>query len=576
MKIKLLKKSFWQSMLSVIVFGIFIYFAIGSIPGVNQQSRDLGDGVIETAKTYSDGKTEVLTGKHDEYGRWHGPITIERDDGFDLRFTESVTMVNGQRHGQSVTKYPNGSTHTVCYNMGSRVNCSKSAYKMVGDSTAFQILNYKYPWFMVTLNMIGFDSEYVETYLDTVELVLSDYEFDDEDFDDNYNEVIETLEETKYDSIIGTNYVLLLYRALENMKNAEFRLATIDYYRTDGAGTYNILQTKYPGYILSMNEAGVSNQDLEAFCLKFDTIIASYGLLDLEDPFFPDSADTRMYRAMDSISNSEKSASIFDELKSASKYSLNTNFSNYLNKIDPKLKKLIADNNPKEVATLIQISIFEYYITSDIMRSAVWDAYVLKNGVIELPTVTTEFSGNNSTTSATVQGYVIEDGNNTIISKGIAWGTIYNPTLDNNVEIRGNGTLTFSATLEGLTEGETYYARAFATNSAGTAYGNCISFIAESASGIDYNKIKDLDFNIYPNPASSTTTFAFQNKTTERLNLVIVDLNGKVVLQRELGNFQPGKNQVQLNLSILPNGIYNCQLTNNSSVKANQKLLINR
>ncbi len=573
MKQKLPKKSFWQSILSIMAFGIFLYFAIASIPYVNQQSRHLGDGVIETTKTYKSGMTEVITGKHDKYGRWHGQIEIESSDGTNL-LIENVNMVNGLRHGQSVTKYLYGATKTVCYNMGKRVDCTKSAHTTLGDSTAFQILNYKYPWFMVTLNMVGFDNGYIETYLDTVESVLSGYEFEDEDFNDNYDDVIEILEETTYDSIIGTNYVLLLYRALENMKNAEFRLATIDYYKTDGAGTYNILQTKYPGYVLGMNEAGVNNQDLEAFCLKFDTILTSYGSLDLEDPFFPDSADTRMYRAMDSISNSEKSAAIFAELKSASKYSLNNNINNYWSKVNPNLKKLIADNTPKEVSIYIQLSILSYYISSDIMRNSVWDAYALKNGVISLPTVTTELSGNNTATSATVWGHVIEDGGSSVTTKGIVWATTYNPTIDDNMETRGNGTLPFSAMIEGLTEGETYFARAYATNSTGTGYGNCIRFVAGNTTGIDDNKFSELDFRIYPNPATSSATLSFQSEQGKSLVLSIVDINGKTVLNRELDNLKPGENQIGLNLSELQNGIYNCRLTSSNSVKANFKLLV--
>ena len=273
MKKKLFKKSFWQSVLSVFAFGVFVYFAFGSFGGVNQQSRYLGDGIYETSKTYSSGKVEVLTGGHDDKGRWHGLINIETGDGFDLQFRERVTMVEGLRHGRSTITYPGGKELRYCYNMGERVSCNKSANMIASDSTAFQILNYKYPWVMVTLNVLGFNDEYVETYMDTVELVLSGYEFDDEDFSDNYDDVIEILEETKYDSIIGTNYVLLFYRALDNMKNAEFRLATIDHLRADNTGTYQILQTIYPGYISGINEAEVSNNDFEAFCLLFDKIL---------------------------------------------------------------------------------------------------------------------------------------------------------------------------------------------------------------------------------------------------------------------------------------------------------------
>ncbi len=77
-------------------------------------------------------------------------------------------------------------------------------------------------------------------------------------------------------------------------------------------------------------------------------------------------------------------------------------------------------------------------------------------------------------TTAQVKGSAIYDGGAEIIEKGIVWGTSENPTTsDNKVTATAD---TFEVEITGLTSSTTYYARAFATNSKGTAYGKNISF----------------------------------------------------------------------------------------------------
>ncbi len=108
-----------------------------------------------------------------------------------------------------------------------------------------------------------------------------------------------------------------------------------------------------------------------------------------------------------------------------------------------------------------------------------------------------------------MKGYVIKDGGDAVTSRGIAWATVYNPTTNDNSVTSETGTGEFTVTLTGLTEGTTYYARTYATNSAGTAYGNCIGFVAAVPTDIVDNKIFTQVFTIYPNPASATATFSF-------------------------------------------------------------------
>jgi len=73
-------------------------------------------------------------------------------------------------------------------------------------------------------------------------------------------------------------------------------------------------------------------------------------------------------------------------------------------------------------------------------------------------------------------GNISSDGGDDVTSRGICWATSVNPTVNDNKTTNGTGTGIFSATLTGLTPGTTYHVRAWATNSAGTSYGNDRSF----------------------------------------------------------------------------------------------------
>lgn len=93
------------------------------------------------------------------------------------------------------------------------------------------------------------------------------------------------------------------------------------------------------------------------------------------------------------------------------------------------------------------------------------------------PTVTTATATSITAKSATLGGNVTSDGNSSVTENGICYSTTENPTTTNTKVAIGTGTGAFSKAVSGLTEGTTYYARAYAINSIGTAYGTQISFI---------------------------------------------------------------------------------------------------
>ncbi len=111
-----------------------------------------------------------------------------------------------------------------------------------------------------------------------------------------------------------------------------------------------------------------------------------------------------------------------------------------------------------------------------------------------LPTVTTNAISGVTPTGAISGGNVTSDGNSPVTARGICWNTSPNPTLADNVTNNGSGLGSFTSNISGLTPSTTYYVRAYATNSVGTAYGNAISF---TTSAPPCNPVTDIDGNTY-------------------------------------------------------------------------------
>ena len=100
-----------------------------------------------------------------------------------------------------------------------------------------------------------------------------------------------------------------------------------------------------------------------------------------------------------------------------------------------------------------------------------------------LATLTTTSASNVTTASATLGGNITANGGSTVTQRGVCYGTSTNPTTANTTTNDGSGTGSFISNLAGLTASTTYYVRAYATNSAGTAYGNEVSFTTTAGGG---------------------------------------------------------------------------------------------
>lgn len=121
--------------------------------------------------------------------------------------------------------------------------------------------------------------------------------------------------------------------------------------------------------------------------------------------------------------------------------------------------------------------------------------------VSTLPTVTTETITGIGQTSATGGGNVTSAGSSSVTARGVCWSTSSNPTISDLQTADGTGMGKFTSNLTGLMANTSYYVRAYATNSAGTVYGNQVSFTTSGSVSLPTVTTESIT-NINPTNAS--------------------------------------------------------------------------
>jgi uncharacterized protein (TIGR02145 family) len=89
----------------------------------------------------------------------------------------------------------------------------------------------------------------------------------------------------------------------------------------------------------------------------------------------------------------------------------------------------------------------------------------------DLPKVTTAGILEIKHISASSGGIITDEGVGTITARGVCWSKSQGPTISNDRTEDGPGAGSFISNIIGLDPNSTYYVRAYATNSDGTAYG---------------------------------------------------------------------------------------------------------
>ena len=139
------------------------------------------------------------------------------------------------------------------------------------------------------------------------------------------------------------------------------------------------------------------------------------------------------------------------------------------------------------------------YTSDTIKKKQTVSESLILNFVINVcqpPIVTTVDISNITQNSVVCGGNVTCDGESVVTARGVCWNTSTTPTILGNHTTDSCGLGEFTSKISELAEGTTYHLRAYATNNAGTAYGDEKIFTTWSHC-VAAPTVTDYDKNVY-------------------------------------------------------------------------------
>ena len=152
---------------------------------------------------------------------------------------------------------------------------------------------------------------------------------------------------------------------------------------------------------------------------------------------------------------------------------------------------------------------------------------------LKMPAVTTQAVTEIDLTTATGNGNITDLGIPNPTQYGVCWSTSTNPTTGNSKTEEGTASATgaFTSDITSLISGTTYYLKAYATNIAGTSYGNEVSFVALStptiqASYITFPNVQNTQMSVSWTVGSGANRVVFAIQTGSGGSLTALPVDG--------------------------------------------------
>jgi uncharacterized protein (TIGR02145 family) len=165
------------------------------------------------------------------------------------------------------------------------------------------------------------------------------------------------------------------------------------------------------------------------------------------------------------------------------------------------------------------------------------------------PVLTTVPVNNITYNSAVSGGNIALDGGTAIVARGVCWSTTPNPTINDSKTTDGTGTGSFVSNITGLSPNTHYYLRCYATNSAGTAYGNELSLQTLCSSYF----LVSISISANANPVCSGSVVTFTASPSNGGSMP--------VYQWKVNNINVGQNTPVFSYTPVNNDLVTCVLT---------------
>jgi hypothetical protein len=97
--------------------------------------------------------------------------------------------------------------------------------------------------------------------------------------------------------------------------------------------------------------------------------------------------------------------------------------------------------------------------------------------------------------------------------------------------------------------------------------GACVKINLKSGTTSTQELTKDININVFPNPASNQISFELTAASNEDVIATVIDVTGRIMLTKSLGKGIAGaKNNYSLDISSLNNGNYLLKVSNSNNV----------